>query len=201
MGNKMRMRIKKKELEMMLQKVYDFEAPVASLEQYLTPASIAADILYIAIDDLDGKKVVDLGCGTGIFTIGSALLGADAVGVDIDDRAIAMAERFCAEEGIEARYLCSDVSDFSELCDTVIMNPPFGSQRKHADRRFMDKAMEISKTIYHLCFCRDFVERYYREKGKEVERISSYMLEIKHRFDFHTKDKRIYEVSLIKVIV
>ncbi len=193
-------KIKKKELEMILQRVYDFPDPKPELEQYLTPASIAADILFKAIENIDGKKVVDLGCGTGIFAIGSALLGADAVGVDIDEKAVERAENFCAENGINVRFVCSDISDFSERCDTVIMNPPFGAQRKHADRKFMDKAIEIANIIYHLCLDGNFVERYYKDKSKETQKIGGYSFEIKHRFDFHTKDKREYEVSLIKVI-
>jgi len=61
--------MKKKELEILLQKVPSFEKPVPHFEQYLTPASIAADIIFTAhqFGDIENKTVIDLGCGTGIF--------------------------------------------------------------------------------------------------------------------------------------
>ena len=40
--------MKKKELEMILQKIPTFEKPSPELEQYLTPAGIAADIIFTA---------------------------------------------------------------------------------------------------------------------------------------------------------
>lgn len=195
--------MKKRDLEIILQGVYDFDDPKPRLEQYITPAPIAADILYNAFDDINGKRLIDLGCGTGMFAIGGALLGADATGVDADESAIRKAEAFCSENGIKARFVCSDVSGFLERCDTVVMNPPFGSQRRHADRPFMDKAIEIGSVIYHLCLSetKDFVERYYEAEGRKAREVKRYVLEIRHRFDFHTKDKRLYEVSLIRVIV
>ena len=59
--------MKKKELEILLQKVPSFEKPVPHFEQYLTPAGIAADIIFTAhqFGDIENKTVIDLGCGTG----------------------------------------------------------------------------------------------------------------------------------------
>ena len=57
--------MKKKELEMLLEKVRPFAEPDPRLEQYPTPAVIAADITYsaYAAGDIEGMKVLDLGCG------------------------------------------------------------------------------------------------------------------------------------------
>ena len=72
---------KKRQLEMVLQDIPYHESPKINLEQYSTPSVIAADVLWNAnsIGDIKGMKVVDLGCGTGIFAIGSALLGAERI--------------------------------------------------------------------------------------------------------------------------
>ena len=35
-------------------------------------------------------------------------------------------------------------------CDTVIMNPPFGAQAEHADRPFLDMALNKAGTIYGI---------------------------------------------------
>ena len=79
--------MRKRELEIRLQSVRTFEEPSSALEQYMTPATIAADMLFEAYSrgDIQGLKVVDLGCGTGMLSIGSALLGAGmVVGFDAD---------------------------------------------------------------------------------------------------------------------
>lgn len=84
--------MKLKQLEMALQRLSGFSRPNAALEQYQTPAPLAARLLYHALmkGDIEGKHVVDLGCGTGILAIGAALLGAETVtGFDIDERGLA----------------------------------------------------------------------------------------------------------------
>ena len=76
------------ELERLLEKVAGFTAPSARMEQYQTPAPLAARLLYHAAlnGDIGGRRVGDLGCGTGILSIGAALLGArEVIGVDADE--------------------------------------------------------------------------------------------------------------------
>lgn len=71
--------MKLKELESWLQDVIGFEAPKVKLEQYETPAHIAACMIHTmesSFGDLKGKVVADLGCGCGMLTIGTALMGA-----------------------------------------------------------------------------------------------------------------------------
>lgn len=51
----------------------------------------------------EGKKVLDVGTGSGILAIGAALMGAgDVLGIDIDDDAVAVAHENVAKNG------CSD---------------------------------------------------------------------------------------------
>ena len=86
--------MKLKHLEMTLQRMSGYHHPRAALEQYQTPAPLAARLLYHALmkGDIEGKTVFDLGCGTGVLAIGAALLGADCVkGVDSDPDAIEVA--------------------------------------------------------------------------------------------------------------
>ena len=60
---------KKKHLEMILENVPGHPNPKVGLEQYSTPATIAADLVWNAygLGDIDKMSVLDLGCGTGIF--------------------------------------------------------------------------------------------------------------------------------------
>lgn len=48
--------------------------------QYITPAQIAARMLFtiqLNYQDIEGKRVLDLGCGTCMLGIGAALLNAE----------------------------------------------------------------------------------------------------------------------------
>ncbi|WP_437676959.1 50S ribosomal protein L11 methyltransferase [Sorangium sp. So ce131] len=50
-----------------------------------------------------GFRLFDVGSGTGILSIGAAKLGGEAVGVDIDDAAIGIAEGNARRSGVEGR--------------------------------------------------------------------------------------------------
>ena len=71
--------MKLKKLESVLQDVVGFNAPKIELEQYPTSPHIASRILFTAhsaYDDIEDKAVIDLGCGTGMFAVGAAVLGS-----------------------------------------------------------------------------------------------------------------------------
>jgi len=69
----------KKALEVALSRLEGFHTGKVSAEQYTTPSSIAAEVLWKAYMEgyIEGKRVLDLGCGTGILGIGALLLGAE----------------------------------------------------------------------------------------------------------------------------
>ena len=62
-------------------------------EQYATRPHIAACMLHTisaTFGDIEDRLVADLGCGCGVLSIGSAILGAGAVtGFDLDSDALA----------------------------------------------------------------------------------------------------------------
>jgi putative methylase len=200
---------KKRQLEMVLQGIPPHKSPKIDLEQYSTPSIIAADVLWNAhsIGDLEGMKVVDLGCGTGIFAIGSALMGAsESVGVDIDGDAISIAEIEALKMGVEdkTRFLTTDIRDFNESADTVIQNPPFGAQkanRKDADRYFMVKALEIAPVVYsfHIQETEDFVTNFFKKEGADITHVYHYSFPIPRTYDFHTREKLMVKVVLLRV--
>ena len=125
---------------MALETLTGHPSPSPRAEPYATPAAIAADVLWFAHSegDIAGRRVADLGCGTGIFAIGAALLGAAAVvGIDSDAAAIAVARENARRLHAKVRFLLRDVRGFRGHAETVVMNPPFGSQTRHADRPFL----------------------------------------------------------------
>ncbi|ESO00869.1 hypothetical protein HELRODRAFT_157302 [Helobdella robusta] len=87
--------MKLKTLESTLSNVEPFRDPKLDLEQYLTSPHIAGHMLYhieMKFGDIEGKTVVDLGCGTGMLSIAASLMGASyCLGLDIDDDALSIA--------------------------------------------------------------------------------------------------------------
>ncbi len=207
--------MKQRELEIKLQRLKSFDNPKARLEQYATPAKIAADMLYTApgLGDIQGKRVIDLGCGTGIFSIGAYMLGAKEVtGTDIDKDVIAIARDNSKNARCQVSFDCITVEKTSGEWDTCIMNPPFGSQTKHADLPFLDKALEISNVIYSLHnsetlpFLRKrieeaaFVHENESRAGYILDLEKNYKFEIRHTFEFHRKEKMNVDVTLLRIV-
>lgn len=196
--------VKKKDLEIALGKLEAFSDPDPRLEQYPTPASVAADILFRAYSygDVEGMKVIDLGCGTGIFAVGAALLGAGLViGFDVSEKAIETAKKNAVSAGADIEFVVSDVSDVSEGADTVFMNPPFGCQTRRADRPFLDKAMECAECVYslHKAETFPFVEEYCGKKGRKASLCKVYKYDIPHTFVFHREAKRSIEMAAVNI--
>ena len=226
---------KKKHLEMILEKVPNHPNPKVGLEQYSTPATIAADLVWNAygLGDIDNMSVLDLGCGTGIFAIASSLMGASySLGVDIDDESIALAKitqnSISEEHDIDitnTNFIVGDINSFNSIndllnernpvnddnnskslnrFDTLIQNPPFGSQEKgsrHADRKFMEFAVNSADVIYsfHMKNTEEFVIDYYRDLGAEVSHKLVYNFPIPKIYDFHTEESREVKVVVLRV--
>lgn len=186
--------MKKKHLAMLLSKLQGFENPKPELEQYRTPGDVAAELLWIAaqLGDVEGKVVADLGTGTGVLAIGAKLLGAERVyAVEIDEAALEVARRNAERAGVEVEFLHMDVSEFSKKVDTVVMNPPFGSQSKHADRPFLIKAFEVADVVYSIHLAkpevRNFLKTFSKEHNFIPKLLSTVYFEIPAQFFFHRK--------------
>ncbi len=198
--------MKKKGLEIILQKIPAFDDPSSTLEQYLTPAGIAADIIFTAhqYGDIEDKVVFDLGCGTGIFAIGAILTGAKkVVGFDIDKKSIEKAKKYAEKNKLYVEFLVKDVFDIKEKCDTIIMNPPFGAQKSNqkADRKFIEKGFEISQILYsiHLKKTIPFLEKMISSLSGNITYRKDYAFPIRWTFEFHDKKVVYYDVTLLRI--
>ena len=198
--------MKQRQLEILLQKVPKPATPVPQLEQYMTPAPIAADIIFTAYQwgDIGNKTVVDLGCGTGIFSAGAVYMGAKKVlGFDIDKNMITAAKKYAKTNALPITYALKDITAVDTTCDTVLMNPPFGAQKSNnkADRKFLKKAFEISNVIYslHLKKTIFFLEKMIKALEGEITYQKEYSFPIKWMFEFHTKEVVKYDVTLLRI--
>ena len=196
--------MRKRNLEIELESVRGFADPDPSLEQYMAPATMAADILFTAYrnGDVEGMKVLDLGCGTGVFSIGAWLLGAGTVvGYDTSESALEIARGNAKSFGVEIEFHKADVREVREGADTVFMNPPFGCQSRNADRAFLEKAMEASECVYsiHMAETLGFVEGFCESRGRSVVWRKTYKYEIPHMFSFHKRTKMSVDVTVVNI--
>lgn len=201
--------MKLKQLEMTLQRAAGFSRPRADLEQYQTPAPLGARLLHHALmkGDIADRTVCDLGSGTGILAIGAALLGAArVVGVEIDREAVAVAGRNAALLGADIEFIIDDVRDpcLPERLgryDTVVMNPPFGAQKAHADRPFIDHAISCAPVTYGIfnAGSRQFIQTYTVSRA-EIDEVISGLLPIRRTFSFHSRDIQEIGVEILRLI-
>jgi len=179
--------MKLRTLESALQQVKPFEYPKVELEQYPTSAHLASRMLYTAhasFDDIEGKVVVDLGCGCCMLGIAASLLDAGhVIGFDIDSDALEIAKENIGEAECETIDLVhTNLVDFEnvpsrllKIADTVVMNPPFGTRSKGIDVLFLKIACQMSRqAVYslHKTSTREYIVRKAREWGWDVEVIA-----------------------------
>jgi putative methylase len=217
--------IRKLDLEMFLSQIKPHPSPKPSLEQYTIPTNAAATLLYIAAytyGDIVGKSVLDLGCGTGRLALGAAFLGAShVVGVDIDRTAVEVALENTAIAGFadKVSWIVSDIDAVQGSFDTVIQNPPYGVQKRGADCRFLEKALEVGRMVYSLhknpsrdkrfvkqlkssganvepVFAAPFIENFVEAHGGKVKSVYAMLMTVPHMFSFHTKRRHEFAVDL-----
>jgi len=216
--------IRKLDLELFLSQVAVNPSPKVSLEQYTISESIAATMLYLAAytnNDIMGKKVLDLGCGTGRLALGAAFLGAEqVVGVDVDKLALEVAVENTRKKGLteNVEWVNGDIASVGGKFDTVLQNPPFGVQTRNADRAFLVKALEVGRAIYSLhnhpevdkrligmlkagkglveVAPSPFLKHFIEEHSGAVKAVYALLMTIPKMFDFHTKERHDFVVDL-----
>jgi len=215
--------IRKLDLERFLASVAPQPNPQVHLEQYTVSEQIAANMLLMAAnanDDVTGKSVLDLGCGTGRLALGASFVGAkEVVGIDIDRLAIQTASQNKKNTGLSnVQLILGGIDTIYGCFDTVLQNPPFGVQTREADRAFLVKALEVGKSIYSLhshpevdarlikqlkasqgflqVQASPFLERFIAQHGGLVTAVYAMVMTIPKMFDFHTKLKHDFVIDM-----
>ncbi|CAI7852167.1 unnamed protein product, partial [Closterium sp. NIES-54] len=204
--------MKLKQLESLLGDVQQFDNPKIELEQYPTGPHIASRMLYeihTRFDDMEGRTVLDLGCGCGTLGIAAAMLGAEyVVGVDADDSAIATAQANCQEYEIDMDFIQAKLPHLSLTSgsvEVVVMNPPFGTRTKGADMLFLAaglKAASVAVYSLHKSSTREHVQRAaLRDFGaKSAEVLYQVRYNLPAMYKFHKKKEVDIEVDLWRFV-
>ena len=217
--------VRKLDLEELLSRVRQHPTPRSDLEQYTIPVNVAGKMLYVAAyvwGNIHGKSVLDLGCGTGRLALGAAYLDASSVvGVDVDKVAIEVAAENSRTVGLEGKvsWVATDVAAICGRFDTVLQNPPFGVQKARADRRFLEKALEVGTIVYSLhkrpqastdllkrlrfrpsgfeaVAPSPFLSRFVENRGRKILGVYAMLMSVPRMFDFHEEPKHEFVVDL-----
>jgi len=198
--------MKKRHLAILLSQLAPSPRPKLKWESYTIDAESAAEMVYTSFlhGDIKGKKVIDLGCGSGILGIAALLLGASQVlGIDIDGNAIKTAVINAEKVGVDIDLVIGDIECIIGSFDTALMNPPFGTWRRGADVKFLRKALEISDVVYSLHKQSDSVRLFLRNKiqgmGGKIDWLKEMSLIIGRTYPFHKKRKYQVNVDLYRI--
>lgn len=200
----------KKELAIALEHLEEFTKPDVQLEQYVTPADIAAQVLWrahLAGDILD-KHILDLGAGTGILGLGALLLGAQKVTfIEQDVNAVRILEKNLAQlnekyELGDTKIVLAQVNYTDISADVIITNPPFGTRNKGIDKRFLDYALTHAKIIYsfHKTSTLSHLRNHIRILDARIVEEISFSFELKETMEHHTKRIERIEVTCLKIV-
>ncbi|XP_058064413.1 rRNA N6-adenosine-methyltransferase Mettl5 [Anopheles bellator] len=195
--------IKLKKLETFLQSVDDFVKlkVKVKLEQYMTPPHIASQVLYdiqTKFKDLEDRSVLDLGCGSGMLSIGAALLGASyVIGAEIDPDAVEIFLKNCTEfELANIDCVQVDVLQLETLFgvgqfDIVLMNPPFGTkQNSGIDMAFLHVGIKLARcAVYsmHKSSTRDFIRKKVAQWNVKGTVLAELRYNLESTYKFHKR--------------
>jgi putative methylase len=207
-------------LERRLERLETFAQPRLELEQYPTPAPLAARLLHTARlqGDVEGRTVVDLGAGTGVLSIGAALAGARrVVALEIDRNALRIAsrnERTVVDHGdgstrevtLPVEWVHADAARPPLPASdepVVVTNPPFGARDENdgADRAFLETARRVAGVSYsiHNAGSLDFLESFAADHDGRVTHAFEAELALGRTFDFHDADREAISTVVVRI--
>lgn len=187
--------ISQSRLKIILSQLEGFKKSKKSLEQYITPPEVAAEVIHKAAvsGDISGKNVVDLGCGTGILSIGAALENGKVEGIELDKTAVKIAKNNlkkaekASKQELKVKFETRDIREIEKNSDTVLMNPPFGiGSRKNKNLLFLEKACQTGQVIYAILHSsekekektRQFIKKFLHKHSAEVKGIKNLAFQV-----------------------
>jgi putative methylase len=114
------------------------------------------------------------------------------LGVEVDADAVAVARAASKPWADLVEFRTGSVTSLRRRADTVVMNPPFGAQRRGADRPFWESAFRLARRrlyAFALADSRTFIVKRAVEAHAYVERTRPVPWELPRRFPHHRQDR------------
>jgi len=199
--------MRKRQLEIALSRLRHSPSPNIAFEAYDLDPNAASKLLLIAdkYQDIADRTILDLGCGSGILAIGSALLGGkEPFGIDINKSSIETAKENAKNLRVHIDLVIGDIAAVRGRFDTSVMNPPFGTRRRGTDIMFLRKALQHSKVTYSLhkmtATSRQFLLRTIANMGGHVDALFELEIGIPRTYSFHTRRNYTVAADLYRII-
>jgi 2-polyprenyl-3-methyl-5-hydroxy-6-metoxy-1,4-benzoquinol methylase len=103
----------------------------------------------IGLDELAGRKVLDVGCGIGQYSVFLAMYGADVTGIELSPAAIEVAEAIASANGMEAncRFIAGEFTEVAlppESFDVVLLHEVYHHIIKYPGAK--EKVLGLAKS-------------------------------------------------------
>ncbi len=210
--------LKKKDLVSLVQNTQVFKNPKIELEQYCIDAGSVVDFAYFAgieHDDIQNNLVFDLGAGTGRISIAAASLGARSIiAIDLDWEALATLKKNLQVTNLMGIIspICADIITFpvreieclKTKSITTLMNPPFGVQKKNADRAFLKIAFSISNVVYSIHLTGEkshkFISNYANRLGWTIDYFVPFNMLLERAYFFHEERVKKIDTTIYRFV-
>ncbi|MFX0085475.1 MAG: METTL5 family protein [Candidatus Hodarchaeota archaeon] len=197
------------EITSFVNKIDGFISPKVHLEQYSLPSDLIALILVLSTKDLIGNNIVDLGCGTGRFTLPiKKFLANNVLGVDIDLNAVKFIIESQKWTNLELNLLITAIeflesSKWKKKYHTTITNPPFGTKRRKLDIVFLKQALKYSQTVLSIhksnSRTRELIKKLGSQYNKELTILATVEFSLPPSLHFHRKRDYFIRVDVIRL--
>lgn len=138
---------------------------------FTTPFGAYADklereLVFRFLGEVRGKRILDVGCGTGNYAIALSKMGARVVGIDASKEMIEYAKKKAKKEGVQVKFLIGEAESL-----------PFG-----------DSSFDILLSVTACEFLRDM-----RKVAREMRRVAKekIVIGIINRWSLYCVEKRI----------
>ncbi len=110
------------------------------------------------LGNVEGKRILDVGCGSGIYSIFLASKGAIMTGIDFSKEMINLAEKNAANENVLVDFMVCDFLEFTSLIkfDTVMLIGVFDYVPPNLQLTILQKAWSLTDNIVVTTFPRKY---------------------------------------------
>ena len=162
----------------------------------------AEDTLLLLDNIHCGRRVLEIGAGSGIISIHCAKQGSEVVTVDIDEDSVNYVMRAAKREHVDIKVIRSDLfENVDGKFDTIIFNPPYlpGEPEDLKDRQWAGGGEHGDLTILRFL---EQADEYLEDNGEIYIVLSSFnRLELLNRYPFKFKQIAKMKLSFHEIYV